>query len=156
MRPTYALWLWDWNRWGSFGTQTACAIMFLYSENYIHWLCSTIFLGFPKKLSISDFKTYEFWSLAQMEWRVNRSNIAIYMTDICIHSKLWLQMWLSVTWNVKGSIDCSVLFCNVTLVLTLSVTLDTWCIMSVAETRKMVTENIRGLFVANNIRPLNP
>ena len=64
-------------------------------------------------------------------------------------------MWLSETWIVKGSIDCSVLFCNVTLVLTLSVTLDTCCIMSVAETRKMVTENIRGLFVANNIRPLN-
>ena len=59
------------------------------------------------------------------------------MTDICIHSKLWLQMWLSEPSKiVKGSIDCSVLFCNVTRVLTLSVTLDTWCIMSVAQTRK--------------------
>ena len=65
-------------------------------------------------------------------------------------------MWLSLTWNVKGSIDCSVLFCNVTRVLTLSVTLDTWCIMSMAKTWKMVTENITGLFVENNIRPLNP
>ena len=65
-------------------------------------------------------------------------------------------MWLSLTWNVKGSIDCSVLFCNVTLVLILSVTLDTLCIMSVSETRKMVTENIRGMFVENNIRPLKP
>ena len=65
-------------------------------------------------------------------------------------------MWLSLTWNVKGSIDCSVLFCNVTLVLTLSVTLYTWCIMSVSETRKMVTENIRCMFVENNIRSLKP
>ena len=57
---------------------------------------------------------------------------------------------------MKGSIDRSVLFFNVTRVLTLSVTLDTWCIMSVAQTRKMVTENMRGMFMGNNIRPLNP
>ena len=57
---------------------------------------------------------------------------------------------------MKDLIDCSVFFYNVTVLLTLSVTLDTCCIMSVAETRKMVTENIIGLFMANNIRPLNP
>ena len=65
-------------------------------------------------------------------------------------------MWFFESWIVKDLIDCSVFFCNVTVVLTLSVTLDTCCIMSVAETRKIVTENIRGLFVANIIRPLNP
>ena len=64
-------------------------------------------------------------------------------------------MWLSVTWNVKGSINCSVLFCNVTLVLTLSVTLDSLCIMSVAERRILFTENISDLLVCNNIRPVN-
>ena len=121
---------------------------------YIGWV-QLSFLVFPKDIDIAFQNRWAYKSLAQIEWRVNRSNIAIYMTDICVHSKLWLQMWLSVTWNVKGSIDCSVLFCNVTLVLTLSVTLDTWCIMSVAETRIMVTENIRGILVGNNIRPLN-
>ena len=52
---------------------------------------------------------------------------------------------------VKGLIDSNVLFCNVTRVLTLSVTLDTWCIMLVAQTQKMVTENMTGLFVENDI-----
>ena len=79
-----------------------------------------------------------------------------FLTVICIHYKLWLQMWLFESWIVKDLIDCSVFFYNVTVVLTLSVTLDTCCIMSVAETRKIVTENIRGLFVVNIIRPLNP
>ena len=65
-------------------------------------------------------------------------------------------MWFFESWIVKDLIDCSVFFCNVTVVLTLSVTLDTCCIMSVAETRNIVTENIRGLFVVNIIRPLNP
>ena len=62
---------------------------------------------------------------------------------------------VSVTWNVKGSIDCSALLCNVTLVLILSVILDIRCIMSVAEIRIMVTENFRGILVGNNIRPVN-
>ena len=46
-------------------------------------------------------------------------------------------------------------FYNVTVLLTLSVTLDTCSIMSVAEGWKIITENIRGLFVVNIIRPLN-
>ena len=59
-------------------------------------------------------------------------------------------------WIVKDLIDCSVFFHNVTVILTLSVTLDTCCNMSVAEGWKIITENIRGLFVVNIIRPLNP
>ena len=57
---------------------------------------------------------------------------------------------------MKDLIDCSVFFYNVTVLLTLSVTLDTCCIMSVSESWKIVTENIRGFFVVNIIRPLNP
>ena len=59
-------------------------------------------------------------------------------------------------WIVKDLIDCSVFFHNVTVILTLSVTLDTCCNMSVAEGWKIITENIRGLFIVNIIRPLNP
>ena len=59
------------------------------------------------------------------------------------------------SWIMKDLIDCSVFFYNVTVLLTLSVTLDTCCIMSVSESWKIVTENIRGFFVVNIIRPLN-
>ena len=73
-----------------------------------------------------------------MEWRVDWSNIAmydrlLYSLRIVTPNVAFRAIMVKI---VKGSIDCSVLFCNVTRVLTLSVTLDTWCIMSVAQTRK--------------------
>ena len=56
---------------------------------YIGWV-QLSFLVFPKDIDIAFQNRWAYKYLAQMEWRVNRSNIAIYMTDICIHSKLWL------------------------------------------------------------------
>ena len=91
------------------------------------------------------------------KWNYVLTNLILhFLTVTCIHYKLWLQIWFYESWIVKDLIDCSVFFHNVTVMLTFSVTLDTCCNMSVAEGWKIITENIRGLFVVNIIRPLNP
>ena len=60
-----------------------------YIQKIIYIGCVQLFfLVFPKSYRYRISKLMSFRSLAQMEWRVNRSNITIYIIDICIHFKL--------------------------------------------------------------------
>ena len=63
--------------------------LYIQKNIYIGWVELSFFV-FLKDIDIVFQNRWAYKSLAQMEWRVNRYNIAIYMTDICIHSKLWL------------------------------------------------------------------
>ena len=57
-----------------------------------------------------------------MEWRVDRSNIAMYDRHLYSLQTVTTNVaFRAMVKIVKGLIDCNVLFCNVTRVLTLSV-----------------------------------
>ena len=155
MRTTYALWLWDWNRGEALALKLRAQLGF-YIQIIIYIGFVQLFFWFSQKVIDIGFQNLcvlDLWH----KWNcVLTDPILQYIYNWHLFSfQIITTIVVFVTWNVKGSIDCSVLLCNVTLVLILSVILDIRCIMSVAEIRIMVTENFRGILVGNNIRPLN-